>query len=248
MANLRIIGPGRAGLSLVGALKGSEFDVVGLLGRHDSVTDAADGVDLVVIATPDRAIAEVATAVGPNATTVIAHMSGSLGLDVLGGHSRPAAFHPLVALPDAATGARRLRDRCWFAVAGDPMARDLVAVLGGRPFEVDDDARAAYHAAAVISSNHLVALLGQAERVADQAGVPFEAILDLALTTLDNVVELGPTAALTGPAARGDEATISRHLQALGVEERTAYEAMADLARRLAGRAERPPVSQDERS
>lgn len=248
MPNLRIIGPGRAGLSLAGALTGSEFNVVDLLGRHDSVADAAVGVDLVVITTPDRVIAEVAAAISASRSTVIAHMSGSLGLDVLGGHRLRAAVHPLVALPDAATGARRLRENCWFAVAGDSVARDLVRALGGRPFEVADHARALYHAAAVISSNHLVALLGQAERVAGEAGVPFEAILDLARTTLDSVTMLGPATALTGPAARGDEATIARHLEALGATERSAYEVMAEQARRLAGRGSHPPEESGGRS
>jgi predicted short-subunit dehydrogenase-like oxidoreductase (DUF2520 family) len=64
--------------------------------------------------------------------------------------------------------------------------------------------------------------------------VPPEAYLDLARATLDNVAELGPRKALTGPAARGDEATIRRHLRVLPPEERKAYRGMADAARRLA--------------
>ncbi len=236
MPKLRIIGPGRAGLSMAGALSGSDFEVIEVLGRHDDVGRAADGVDLVVIATPDAAIAAVAAAVAGNDTTVMAHLSGSLGLDVLDPHPVRASVHPLVALPEAGIGARRLRDHAWFAVCGHPIVRDLVRALGGRSFEVADRDRAVYHAAAVIASNHLVALLGQAERVARLAGVPIEAILELAKATLDNVVELGPAAALTGPAARGDEATIARHIAALPAEERSAYEAMAQQARRLAGR------------
>ncbi len=248
MPKLRIIGPGRAGLSMAGALSGTDFDVIEVLGRHDPVDQAAEGVDLVVIATPDDAITEVAAAIAGNDTTVIAHLSGSLGLEVLDPHPVRAAVHPLVALPDAATGARRLRDHVWFAVCGHPIVRDLVGALGGRPFEVADHHRVAYHAAAVIASNHLVALLGQAERVARRAGVPFDAILDLARVTFDNVVELGPAAALTGPAARGDEATIVRHLAALPAEERSAYEAMAQQARRLAGRHLVAPPTAEERS
>jgi predicted short-subunit dehydrogenase-like oxidoreductase (DUF2520 family) len=98
---------------------------------------------------------------------------------------------------------------------------------------VADDDRAAYHAAAVIASNHLVAVLGQAERVAAQAGVPFEAYLDLVRATVDNVAELGPAAALTGPAARGDDATIQRHLDAVPEDEREAFATLVRLARRL---------------
>lgn len=122
------------------------------------------------------------------------------------------------------------------AVAGDPMAREVVGALGGRPVEVPDEHRAAYHAAACIASNHLVALLGQVEQVAAPAGVPLDAFLGLAAATLDNVARLGPAAALTGPAARGDDATLERHRSALAPSERPAYDALAAEARRLAGR------------
>ena len=89
----------------------------------------------------------------------------------------------------------------------------------------------------MIASNHLVALLGQAERIGAQAGVELAALLDLVRATVDNVEELGPAAALTGPAARGDEATVERHLGAIAPAEHPAYRALADEARRLAGRA-----------
>jgi predicted short-subunit dehydrogenase-like oxidoreductase (DUF2520 family) len=100
-------------------------------------------------------------------------------------------------------------------------------------FEVEDENRAAYHAAASIAANHLVALMGQVQRVGFAAGVPFEAYLDLARAALDDVADLGPVAALTGPVARGDEATVRRHLKALPPAERKAYRAMADAARTL---------------
>ena len=230
---VRIIGPGRAGRSLAQALAGAGWSPAGEMGRYDAVADAARGVDLLVIATPDATIEEVAANVEPVATTVVAHLSGSLGLDVLAPHSRRAAVHPLVALPDPDLGAKRLRAGAWFAVAGDPLAWTVVEALGGRPFEVPDRDRPAYHAAACIASNHLVALLGQVERVGALAGLPLEAYLDLVRTTVDNVAALGPAAALTGPVARGDWVTVAHHLAALPEAEREAYEAMAALAARL---------------
>jgi predicted short-subunit dehydrogenase-like oxidoreductase (DUF2520 family) len=237
---VRIIGPGRAGGSLAGALWAAGWDVVGLLGRDDVVAGAATDVDLLVIATPDASIAGVAAAVDPVASTVVAHMAGSLGLDVLEGHQRVAAIHPLVSLPDADVGAERLRGGAWFAVAGDPLASDVVAALKGRSVVVADADRAAYHAAACIASNHLVALMGQVERVAAPVGVPLEAFLALARGSLDNVAALGPAAALTGPAARGDEATLDRHRAALDPSELPAYDALVAEARRLAARPAPP--------
>ena len=227
-----MIGPGRAGRSLQLALEGADWRALPALGRGDDLTDAAAGADVVVIATPDAAIAEVAAGVTPTEDVVVVHLAGSLGLDVLAPHDNRASVHPIVALPDAEIGAERLRG-AWFAVAGHPVARKIVDALDGRAVEVPDDNRALHHAAAVIASNHVVALLGQVQRVADAAGVPLEAYLDLVRATIDNVATLGPADALTGPVARGDWATVRRHLDALADDERDAYEAMVELASRL---------------
>lgn len=226
---LRVVGPGRAGGSLSRALAAAGWSVLDPLERGDDLTDAAAGVDLLVLATPDDAIAAVARAVTPVPTTVVAHLAGSLGLDVLAGHDRRAAVHPLRSIPTPDTDLRG----AWFAVAGDPLAGRVVDELGGHRVAVDDEDRAAYHAAACIASNHLVALLGQVERVAATAGVPLDAYLDLVRQTVDNVAALGPADALTGPVRRGDEATVARHLAALEPSERAAYEALADAARKL---------------
>jgi predicted short-subunit dehydrogenase-like oxidoreductase (DUF2520 family) len=236
MKRVRILGAGRAGGSFAAALGQVGWDVDGPLGRAADVATAARGVDLLLICVSDPAIAGVAAAVQSDPHCVVAHVAGSLGLDALGpDHPRVAALHPLVSLPDPATGAVRLLDHAWFAIDGDPLATEVVADLGGRSFAVDDAHRSEYHAAACIAANHLVALLGQVERVGAAAGAPFEAYLELARGAFDNVVALGPAAALTGPAARGDVATIERHLAALDPSEREAYLAMSQQAARLAG-------------
>jgi predicted short-subunit dehydrogenase-like oxidoreductase (DUF2520 family) len=230
MPALRVVGPGRAGSALmraVGSLDG--WTVAEPRRRGDDLTDAAAGVDLLVLATPDDVVASVARQVAPVGTTVVAHLAGSLGLDVLAPHERRASIHPLRSI---ATGADELRG-AWFAVAGDALAGELVDALEGRRVTIADDARPAYHAAACIASNHLVSLLGQVERVAATAGVPLAAYLDLVRQTVDNVDALGPAAALTGPVRRGDLATVERHLAALDPSERPAYEAMAAAARTL---------------
>ena len=238
MPSIRVIGGGRAGGSVHGALVAAGWTSGGVLGRHDAPSAAAHGVDLLVLATPDGSLAEVAASVSPVGSTVVAHLSGATGLDVLADHPLRASVHPLVSLPDPETGAKRLQG-AWFALAGQSSALDLVQRLvedlDGRAVTVADDNRATYHAAAVVASNHLVALLGQVERLAASVGVPLEAFLDLAAGSLDNVRAVGPAAALTGPAARGDEATIAAHLAALPPDERATYEALVVEARRLAG-------------
>ena len=194
--------------------------------------DAAGDVELVVIATPDRSIAEVAVSIVPVGHVAVMHLSGAYGLDVLAPHVRRAALHPLMTLADAERGAVVLRG-AWFAVAGDPVADDIVAALGGRSFTVADEHRALYHAAASVASNHVVALLAQVERLASAAGVPYEAFFDLVRASVDNCASIGPLRALTGPASRGDDATLDRHRAVLTDRERPAYEAMVDEIKRL---------------
>ncbi len=235
MASLRIIGPGRAGESFARALGQAGWVVHEPVRRGDPLRDAAADVDLLLIATPDRAVAEVAAAVTPSPDAVVAHVAGSLGLDVLVPHVRRASIHPLVSLAEPGAGAGDLRG-AWFAVAGDPLAWHVVESLGGRGIEVPDEKRAAYHAAACVASNHLVALLAHVERIAAEAGVPLAAYLELVRGTVDNVEQLGTSEALTGPVARGDWETVARHRAAVPEADRAAYDAMVELTARLAGR------------
>ena len=244
MTSLRLIGPGRAGQSLALALSRAGWEVLPALGRGDELAEAAAGVDALVISAPDAAVSSVAAAVEPVPATAVLHLAGSLGVDVLEPHAQRGALHPLVSTPTPELGAIRLQG-AWFGVAADgSRARDvvdrMVADLGGRAVAVDDASRVLYHAAAAIASNHLVALLGQVERVAAGAGVPLEAYLDLARGSLENAATLGPGAALTGPVARGDWTTVARHRSALAADELPIYDALVTGAARLAGR-EVPP-------
>jgi len=234
VTTVRLIGPGRAGRSLAAALADAGCDVREILARKDDVSSAASGVDVLVISTPDAAIAEVAARVVPVPGTAVIHLSGALGLDVLATHPRRASLHPLVPLPTPEVGRVRLRSGITFAIAGDPVAAGLAELLGGSVVMVDDRDRAAYHAAACIASNHVVALMGQVERVAASAGLDLAAFVGLARAALTDVAELGPTSALTGPAARGDEATLERHRRVLDPSELQGYDEGVALARRLA--------------
>jgi predicted short-subunit dehydrogenase-like oxidoreductase (DUF2520 family) len=223
-------------MAALGAVGG--YRCTGALGRGDDLAGAARDVDLLVIATPDDQVAEVASRIVPVESTVVIHLSGSLGLGSLSGHPRRGSLHPLVPLPTAELGAERLRSGITFAVAGDPLTRTVASDLGGTYLVVADDRRTAYHAAATIAANHLVALIGQVERVAELAGLPLEAFAGLVRAATDDAFALGPRLALTGPAARGDWETVERHRQALGGmvghrNEVAAYDAMVGAARRL---------------
>jgi predicted short-subunit dehydrogenase-like oxidoreductase (DUF2520 family) len=257
---LALVGPGRAGTTVAAALVARGWTVVAVAGRSAdaastqraaagfgapavAVADAGRDADLVIVATPDSAIAETAVMLAPalRPGSLVMHLSGACPLDELDKlhRARPdvdiGALHPLQSLPSVELGSARLAGS-WCAVDGPDEVERLAITLGMRPFRVAPGDRAEYHAAATIASNHLVALLGQAARVARDAGVPVEALWPLVRATLDNVEALGARDALTGPVARGDADTVARHLVALPADERSAYRALAREALRLSGR------------
>ena len=255
-----LVGPGRAGTAMAVSLAARGWTPVAVAGREPSapstvraaallgapaveVAAAGRDADLVLVATPDGAIADTALALAGELRSgaLVVHLSGACSLEELGKlhAARPdveiASLHPLQSLPSVEVGVARLPGS-WCAVDGAPEVERLALTLGLRPFRVDPAQRARYHAAATVASNHLVALLGQAARIAAAAGVPPEALLPLVRATVDNVAELGAADALTGPVARGDAHTVAAHLDAVPPEARAAYRTMAAEALRLSAR------------
>ena len=241
MPSFRVVGPGRAGGSVHDALAAGGWTARPWLTRGEPLAAAAAGVDFLIIATRDAEVAEAARSVDPVATTAVVHLAGSMGAAVLSAHPLRAAVHPLVSLPNAAVGARRLRSGAWFGItAPDEASLDaghtLVDALGGRAVLVPEESRTVYHAAACAASNHLVTLLAQVGALGEAAGVPLAAFVGLVAGTLDNVGSLGPASALTGPVVRGDWETVRRHLDVMPPTEAVLYRAMVEATARLAGR------------
>jgi predicted short-subunit dehydrogenase-like oxidoreductase (DUF2520 family) len=221
-----LIGAGRLGHALAAALAEAGLEVDGPLGRGaDPLTD------VVLLTVPDHEIENAATALTPRHAHFVGHCSGATTLAPLAGHEG-FSLHPLMTVsagaarrPEADDGAER---RWAFAGAGAAIAGStpaalqvaeaLATALRMRPVHVADEDRAAYHAAASVAANFLVTLEGAAERLAATAGVPRELLVPLARAALENWAEQGAEQALTGPVARGDEATIAR--QRVAIEER----------------------------
>jgi len=215
-----IVGGGRLGGALACALQDAGAQVQGPLGRGASPA----GVDAVLLCVPDCEIASAAALI-PDGETV-GHCSGATGLEAIG---RPQAFsvHPLMTIAGAplapAPGAPNPFAGAAAAVAGSTpaalaLAERLARLLGMRPLAVAEADRAAYHAAASIASNFLVALEAAAERLAATAGVRRCELAPLVRATVENWEQLGPERALTGPIARGDLQTVAR--QRAAVSER----------------------------
>ena len=199
--NIAVVGPGRLGTALSAALRDAGMAVEGPLGRG-----ATPSAPVVLLCVPDGAIAAAAAAMPSGA--LVGHCSGATPLDGL-----DFSLHPLRTVPDQSHPPPEFAGGPA-AVAGHPIATELAERLGMRPIHVADADRAAYHAAAAMASNFLVILESAAERVAATAGVDRQALVPLVRATVENWARSGK-AALTGPVARGDVATLDRHRAAL---------------------------------
>ncbi len=217
---------------------------------------AAGSAGAVVIATPDAAIEpvcrELAEAGSLDAATAVVHASGATGLDALGAAAAlgvaTLSVHPLQTCPTVEAAIERIPGAAFAVTALDEAGGDLGERLardaGGRPFRIADDLKPLYHAAAVFASNYLVTVTAIAAELERSAGLhdPLDALGPLQAATLANVERVGPAAALTGPAVRGDAVTVRRNLEALAKHAPEAvrpYVALADLALGLAERSGR---------
>ena len=189
----------------------------------------ADGSDLVFITTPDAAIQQVCAEVAWRPEQGVVHCCGADSRSILDSaarqQARTGAFHPfqtLAGLKDPTEASARLTG-VSFAVEADGWLADLLfrmaRDLGGRPVVIPEKDRPLYHASAVLACAHLAALLHGALTLWESMGYDssdaLEALYPLARATLDNLVRDGVAASLTGPAIRGDAATIRLHLEAL---------------------------------
>jgi predicted short-subunit dehydrogenase-like oxidoreductase (DUF2520 family) len=237
-SRLAIIGRGRLGQALSDALRQAGMTIDGPLGR------GADGVgaQAILLCVPDGEIAAAAATVrrGP----LVGHCSGATGLEVLDPHEA-FSIHPLMTVTAAGASFRG----AGAAVAGSSpralaLAHELAERLELRAVEVPEADRVLYHAAASMASNFLVTLEAAAERLAAPAGVTRAMLGPLVRATVENWIEQGPERALTGPIARGDEATVAR--QRAAIADRAPdlldlFDGLATATRRLA-RTEAQPA------
>jgi predicted short-subunit dehydrogenase-like oxidoreductase (DUF2520 family) len=233
--SIAVVGAGRLGSALAAALRAAGLSVDGPLGRGADPRAA-----VVLLCVPDGEIAAAAGAVGRRADLLVGHCSGATGLEPLAGHEG-FALHPLMTVPAGAGPGVFAGAGC--AIDGATpralaVAEAMAERLGMRPARVAPEDRAAYHAAASIASNFLVTLEGAAERLAATAGVDRALLVPLVRAAVENWAALGAEQALTGPIARGDEATVERQREA--VLERTPdlaplFDALVEATRDLAG-------------
>lgn len=242
---LAIIGAGRAGSALAIAASEAGYRVAAVASRRgEMATRLADTVgaravatplaamriaDVTLLAVPDGAIATVAAAIAASGVSLhgrgVVHLGARFGPEVIASlritGAEVGVLHPLQALAGPESAAL-LEGACFRIDAGGVLGarlRALVAALRATPLEIDPASAPLYHAAAVLAGNAPLALLAEATRLLEAAGVSAEsahaALAALLEGAAHNARRTGPAAALTGPVARGDQGAISAHLEAL---------------------------------
>jgi predicted short-subunit dehydrogenase-like oxidoreductase (DUF2520 family) len=236
---LAIVGRGRVGHALADALGAAGYDVNGPLGRG---ADGA-GADCVLLCVPDGEIAGAAAHIASG--RLVGHCSGATGLGPLAPHEA-FSLHPLMTV----TAAGADFAGAGAAIAGATpramaVARELAHALKMRPVEIAEPDRPAYHAAASVASNFLITLEAAAERIGATVGLGREQLVPLVRATVENWARLGPERALTGPVARGDEATVTAQREAVAEaapELLDLFDALAQATRELAAQREAQPA------
>jgi len=178
--------------------------------------------DVYLLALPDAAVAAVLAAAAWPAGAVVAHLAGALPLAVVRENApgvRGGAFYPLQTFSPG-----RLID--WPTVPVFIEATDaetearllaLAASLGGRPSRLASAQRLRLHLAAVWASNFTNHLLGVADALLAEAGLPLALLHPLVRETVAKALAADPSpfAVQTGPAQRRDTATLTAHEAAL---------------------------------
>jgi predicted short-subunit dehydrogenase-like oxidoreductase (DUF2520 family) len=209
----------------------SARDGVAFLGAGDAVEryDQLQPAAVHVLAVGDDQIADACAALAravPLAGSVVFHCSGALASDQLQAAREAGALvasvHPIRSFADPSAVAAQFAGT-FCGIEGDAGALDVLTpaltAIGAQPVPIDASAKTVYHAAAVFASNYLVTVLDAALRAYQAAGIPEpvarQMAQPLASESMANVFRLGAAAALSGPIARGDMATVERQQRAV---------------------------------
>jgi predicted short-subunit dehydrogenase-like oxidoreductase (DUF2520 family) len=244
MLKLGFIGAGTVGTALALRLSAEGYQVVAVSGQPytsaqklaQTITGCravrdnqavADIADFVFITTPDDAIGTVAAEVKWRPGQGVVHCSGADSTEVLKPArdlgARVGAFHPLQTFASVKQAIDNIPGSTFALEAEEPLLttlKEMATALDGHWIELKASDKVVYHAAAVIACNYLVTLVKLATDLWQTFNIPRQeatrALMPLLRGTLNNLENVGIPNCLTGPIARGDTGTITKHLNALG--------------------------------
>lgn len=230
-----LIGAGRVASHLGKRLKAKGLDLVQVLNRtagparalanelkidwSDRWSEVRPDADWLLVAVRDDAIGDVAAALASHVPqALVTHTSGATPGTILAPYfQRFGVFYPLQSF-----SAERIPTWSTIPFCVDANApSDLIFLkktarkVGGRAWPVDDEQRAALHVAAVFANNFANHCFTVAEALLGEQGLPFHLLHPLLAETLAKALAHSPAHVQTGPAQRGDQATMQRQLTQL---------------------------------
>lgn len=211
-----------AGHTCVGAWGRNSPELEGLcaafsLPRLSGIQQITDGPDACILAVSDSAIAAVAGQLALRHTTLI-HTGGSIPIDALAGNSGNfGVLWPVYSIRKASLPVHRSFAAVIEAntTAALEAVRAVAKAICDITYEANSEQRAGLHLAAVVSNNFVNHLLSIATDICAGEGAPISLLQPLIEQTIANMRTQHPAESQTGPARRGDEATIGRHIAAL---------------------------------
>jgi predicted short-subunit dehydrogenase-like oxidoreductase (DUF2520 family) len=193
--------------------------------------DAIVVADVYFIAVQDDAIAQVAAQLSAPAQSLVIHTSGSTSLEVLQQPERPhyGVFYPLQTFSKQKKVDMR---QVPIAVEGsDDHSLKLLHRIGQdlseQVFTCDSAQRMKLHMAAVFACNFTNHLYALAEKLLAEEGFSLDLIRPLIEETSQKAQQFSPQTVQTGPAVRGDQKILAKHLAAL--QNKPAYQQLYRL-------------------
>lgn len=247
MRTLNIIGSGRVGRAcgrlwaqaqvfeiqdVLTRSKESASEGVKFIGAGHAVGGLAEmrGADVWMIATRDDAIVPSCRTLAESGKItpddIVFHVSGATSSSELKPAKERGALvasvHPIKTFTDAEQAVQSFPGT-YCSAEGDPGAlrvlRPAFEKIGAKVFDIASELKSLYHSGGVFSCNYLVALIEQALRAHEKAGIPraasLKALEPMVRETVDAIFDKGPARALTGPISRGDVLTVQRQLAAV---------------------------------
>ncbi len=172
--------------------------------------------DLFIIAVSDDAIEEVSNAI-PFHNAFVVHTSGTKPMDSIQKTNRKGVFYMLQTFSmDKEVNFSEIPFCLEACNPEDFQILEKIAIkFSERVYKISSEQRQAIHLAAVFVNNFTNHLCTIGAEICKENNVPFEILKPLILETAHKLEVLAPKDAQTGPAIRGDQSIIDRHLSAL---------------------------------
>jgi predicted short-subunit dehydrogenase-like oxidoreductase (DUF2520 family) len=199
--------------------------------RVCNTAEAAKSAQIVLLCLPDDVIEGVCKKLAQQDRfiegAIVAHCSGALSSDILSAarcycKCSVASMHPMQTFPTVDAAIKTMKGTYCFYEGDEgatPVIERFAKNIGWKPIRITSTSKTLCHAAATTACNYFIALMDSAIVLAENAGIDrttaWSALKPLLISTINNITRMGTTDSLTGPIARGDVKTISRHLQDL---------------------------------